>query len=426
MHPARGSRRQIIPLRSGVREPGLPGRSRVRSALLLIGIATWLTSTTAGRVEPDHGQTASQAEGPEFRGFLRLTDFYNTPSPLPAGKPGELIRSEAFDEYQLPLGVSAFRILYHSRSANGEDVAASGVVLVPDEPPPTGGWPVIAWAHGFTGTARRCAPSLMRNLHEGPFLSMYVKLGYAVVATDYAGLGTNFRNAFIDMQSNGTDVINAIAASRAAVPQLGPKWVAVGEAEGGLAVLGVAELEGEIRDPHYLGSITVLGVADVKEISEQIAEGNWPGKLVFLAYGVQTLYPGFQVNEMLAQKALILYHQVENACTTTSANSEVPANVVLKPNWENNNFIQQFFARNTVGRRPAYGPLLIISSDAGPVVGRTMTARVVARMCKQRDVVQFHKYQSSESARVLGDSVQDQLTWIQARFAGRPASNNCH
>ena len=128
----------------------------------------------------------------------------------------------------------------------------------------------------------------------------------------------------------------------------------------------------------------------------------------------------------LTQKALVLYHQIENACTTTSTNSEVPANMVLKPNWENNNFIQQFFARNTVGRRPAYGPLLIISRDAGPVVGRTMTAQAVARMCKQRDVVQFHKYKSAESARVLGDSVPDQLAWIQARFAGRPASNNCH
>ena len=100
-------------------------------------------------------------------------------------------------------------------------MAASGAIFAPDEPPPVGGWPVIAWAHGFTGTARRCAPSLMRNLNEGPFLSMYVKLGYAVVAADYAGLGTNFRNASVDMQSNAADVIYSIAASHAAVPHLG-------------------------------------------------------------------------------------------------------------------------------------------------------------------------------------------------------------
>ena len=167
---------------------------------------------------------------------LPLTKFYDTPHPLPAGKPGELIRSEPFDEYELPPEVSAVRILYHSRSASGEDVATSGVVLIPSEKkPPAGGWPVIAWAHGATGVARPCAPSLMRNIGHGPLLSMYVNLGYAVVATDYTGLGTNFRNAFLDAQSNATDVIGSVSAARAAVPQLGARWIVMGEGEGSLA-----------------------------------------------------------------------------------------------------------------------------------------------------------------------------------------------
>jgi Secretory lipase len=121
-----------------------------------------------------------------------------------------------------------------------------------------------------------------------------------------------------------------------------------------------------------------------------------------------------------------MYRQIENACAVTSTDSEVPANQMLKPNWKDNGFMQQFFARNTIGKKPTYGPLLIISSDADPMVRAGMTAQAVARMCKQRTVVQFHQYQSAEFARVLGDSVIDQLTWIQARFAGRPASSNCH
>src|ERR1019366_5495868 len=130
-----------------------------------------------------------QTAAPGKRRALPLTKFYDTPHPLPAGKPGELIRSEPFEEYEIPLSVSAVRILYHSRSAAGDDVAASGVVLIPyEKKPPAGGWPILAWAHGATGVARSCAPSLMRNIGHGPFLSMYVNLGYAVVATDYAGL----------------------------------------------------------------------------------------------------------------------------------------------------------------------------------------------------------------------------------------------
>src|ERR1700687_3605157 len=141
-----------------------------------------------------HAQAPATVRRSEMVRDLPITKFYNTPFPFPAGTPGALIRSQAIEQYDIPYSVSAVRILYHSRSARGEDVAASGVVLFPYEKrPPAGGWPVIAWAHGSTGVARRCAPSLMRNIGYGPFLAMYVNMGYAVVATGYTRLGHRFR-----------------------------------------------------------------------------------------------------------------------------------------------------------------------------------------------------------------------------------------
>lgn len=397
---------------------------RVSRALLLLGISTGLTPIAAV-AGPSQDQTEPQAERSEFRRLLPLTPFYSTSSPLPEGRPGELIRSEEFDEYQLSEGVNATRILYHSRSGSGADVASSGVVLTPDRPPPPGGWPVIAWAHGFTGTARHCAPSLMRNLNQGPFLSMYVNLGYAVVATDYAGLGTEFRNASVDMQSNASDVIYSVAAARSAVPQMGRRWVALGEAMGGLAALAVAEQESEIRDPGYLGSIAVSGVADARDLYEQMAKTNSPAPLLFLVYGIQTLYPRFQAEQIVTEKALALYRQIENSCALPSADSASPANQILKPGWEGDGFVQKFLDRNAIGKKRAYGPMLVISSEADPA-SASLTAGAVSRLCAHGDLVQFHTYPNSEVAGVLGDSVRDQLTWIQARFAGRPASSNCH
>lgn len=403
-----------------MRKTGFACCARLGWAVFLFVVATGsvLAAFAQGPTEPPR-------ERREFRSLLPLTAFYSTPSPLPPGRPGELIRSDEFYEYQLPEGVSASRILYHSRSASGADVAASGVVLTPDQSPPPGGWPVIAWAHAFTGVARQCAPSLMRNLNEGPFLSMYVKLGYAVVATDYTGLGTDFRNAAIDMQSNAADVIYSIAAARAAVPQLGRKWIAMGESAGGLAALAIAGLESGIRDPDYLGAIAVSGVADAKEFYEQVARANSLEPLLFLAYGVQTLDPRFQASQILSKEALAPYSLIERSCAGTASGPEVPASQMLRPGWEDNDFVRRFFARNTLGQKPAYGPLLIISSYADPAVRMGMTLRAVTRMCKQHDTVQFHQYQGSDFAAVLGDSVRDQLTWIQARFAGRRPSGNC-
>ena len=356
---------------------------------------------------------------------LPLTAFYDVPTPLPAGRPGQLIRSAPFSEYALPPEVSAVRILYHSRSASGEDVVTSGVVLVPEGAPPPGGWPVIAWAHGFSGAARQCAPSLMRNVYYGPFLSMYVRLGYAVVATDYTGLGTNFRNAVMDMQSNARDVIYSIPAAQAAAPQLGRRWIALGDSQGGSAAVSIAETEPDVADPNYLGGIAISGIADRRDLSQRLVQEPSPRALVFLAYAIKTVYPQFQVSDMLTEKALPLYQQAENACALAGAGAELSAGEMLKPDWQNNQFVQKFFVRNTLGQKPARGPLLVISGEADPAVPIALTRQAVAQLCQQRDVVQFNSYPDLDPENVLGASVRDQMAWIQGRFAGSPAPSNC-
>ncbi len=141
--------------------------------VLLCALALLASSAALAQTSPNMPSRKFAHAAPA----LPLTDFYATPEPLPPGKPGELIRSEPSYDYRLFYEISAVRILYHSRSANGQDVAVSGVVLLPDKPPPPGGWPIIAWAHEFTGSARQCAPSLITNLNDGPLLSMYVGLG---------------------------------------------------------------------------------------------------------------------------------------------------------------------------------------------------------------------------------------------------------
>jgi hypothetical protein len=347
-----------------------------------------------------------------------LTKFYDTPNPLPRGRPGDLIRKEDFDEYDLSSGVLAVRILYYSRSAGGADVAASGVVLYPEGNAPPGGWPVIAWAHGLSGVARQCAPSLSRNLQHGPFLSMYVNLGYAVVATDYTGLGTNFRNAFSDMRSNAADVIYSIPAARAAVPQLGSRWLAMGTDEGSLAVAAVAESEYSLRDQNYLGGIIISGLTDLQDGYERPDAGA----LLFLAYGAKTIYPEFDGEGLFSGKGLALWPRVEHECGEPEIGMKRAPSDIVKPNWQNNWFVKQYFDRNRAGQVPAYGPLLAVTSEADSS-GRT--AQVIARMCKQGDRVQLEKYAAADSGSVIGESVRDQIAWIQGRFAGRPAPSNC-
>ena len=378
-----------------------------------------------GLFPPEEAMAQAQAGQASKRSIPRnfpLTKFYDTADPLPPGEAGELIRSMEFDAYDLPLHVAAVRILYHSRSANGKDVASSGVVLFPDKQPQPGGWPVIVWAHDWNGVARQCAPSLTRNLQHGTFLSMYVNVGYAVVASDFAGLGTHFRHAFADMQSSAWDVIYALPAARRAVPQLGLRWIAMGTGQGGATAVSVAELEHDIRDSNYLGTIALSGVADLQDTYEPSASLS-SSRVLFLAYGIKTVYPQFEAADLLPDQGLPLFREIDQECSETSAQQRTSAASILKPNWERNAFVQEYFKRNQLGLRPADAPLLLVDSANDP---STMeSTKIVMRLCRQGDRVQFEKYAEYDPGRVIGDSVRDQMAWIQARFANASAPSNC-
>jgi Secretory lipase len=356
---------------------------------------------------------------------LPLTKFYDTPDPLPFGPPGELIRSEPFYEYLLPYTVSAVRILYHSRSAHEKDVVVSGVVLLPRGAAPPGGWPIIAWAHDLTGSARQCGPSLLKTLNEGPLLSMYVGLGYAVVASDYAGLGTDFPYAVLDVPSNAQDVINSVAAARAAMPQLGSKWLVAGYGHGSRIAISVAEAIQKNVDSNYLGAIGILGVADPPEFYGHLAQGSSYSMLVFLAQGIKNQYAEFRVDDMLTEKGMALYKYLSERCEATS--EQAPnSNELLKAGWQNNPYIKEFFSRNALGRKPAFSPLLLISGETDGDVPSALTVDIVSRLCQRKDRVLFVNYPGLNASAVLGNSVGEQVSWIRARFSGRPAPSNCH
>jgi hypothetical protein len=396
------------------------GTRRCSLAIALLCLFAMLTSRAIGQT---HAKTSTRRSD-LFRP-LPLTKFYDTLHPLPPGKPGDLIRSTEFDEYNLPPEVNAIRLLYHSRTSEGRDVAVSGVILFPDTKPPIGGWPVVAWAHSWTGVARSCAPSLTRNLQHGPFLAMYVHLGYAVVATDYAGLGTAFRSAFADTSSNAWDVISSIAAARHALPQLGPRWIAMGTGEGGMAVVGVAELESAIHDSNYLGSVAISRLGDLQNLYAR--ESALTYKLpLFLAYGIKTAYPQFEVKDMLTPEAISLYQKISRECTEgeeDDAGQKWSATAMLKPGWANNPFVQQYFARNPLGAKPSSAPLLVIASEDDPTINET--GKIVARLCHHGEQVQFEKFSELDFGRVIGDSARDQMSWIQSRFANAAPRSNC-
>jgi pimeloyl-ACP methyl ester carboxylesterase len=392
-----------------------------RSLLAIVALLACAKSSRAQRVNnAKHGHPSNS---------LSITEFYDVARPLAPGRAGELIRSERSNQYSLPYELSALRILYHSRTSRDEDVAVSGVVIIPDGKPPAGGWPVIAWAHDFKGMARQCAPSLMRNLGIGPLLAMYANLGYAVVATDYAGLGSDSGASVVDMRSNALDVTYAAAAARSAVKEIGNKWIAVGAFQGALATIALAE--SDLRDANFLGSVATSGLADA-----QVAYGGpvpsagaarTPATqasimLLAVAESVKALHPDFQLSDMLKESAIAAYQRAAKTCGAEDRDLTVE---MLKPGWQSEKHVKQFMDDNSVDRRPTRVPILIIAGEQEQAVTADMTTKTVARMCQQGDRILFLKYPNLDASGAIGASAADQISWIKARFAGDAAPGNC-
>lgn len=387
-------------------------RRRLKAAALC-----WLPSTLLSLLLTSPLALGQRAGHSRSRRALPVTRFYETPSTLPAGQAGHLIRSEPTDDYDLPHGLSATRILYHSRSGDGRDVPASAVILVPDRKPPGDGFPVLAWAHPFTGAARRCAPSLQRNLVNGPFLTMYGKLGYAVVAPDYAGLAANGRNAVMDIESNANDVIYAVAAARTAVPQLGRRWLVLGESMGAAAALAVAEQESKFHDSEFLGSVAI---GDIAELQPSFPKQSARTAALF-AYAVKTIYPDAQVRDILTDAGLAIYQRIEESCDNADLEPQ-PAASALRPNWESHTSVKQFLERNQLGAVKAGGPLFVLGYEGS--AHSATSAHTVDQLCERGDRVEYRQYAVSPGT-LLGSTVRDQMAWIQDRFAGRPAPSTC-
>lgn len=374
--------------------------------------------------------TLREAERMDRVEALPRTAFYATPKDAAAGEPGTLLRQEAFSGYSQPSGTRAVRILYRSTDGAGRPVVTSGVVLIPAGEAPAGGWPVIAWAHGTSGTARACAPSLMKDVYYGDSgLWTMLKAGFAIVATDYHGLGTAGAHQYLNLDAQAHDVIYSVAAARRAVPELGARWVVDGHSQGGATAWRVATLEASLDDPDYLGAVSVSGSASLRDLIENI-DGSHGGQyyLTYMAFGIQASYPKFRPDQFLTARALRHYRSATTqGCWYLGYYlfSREPHESMLRPDWQHNPWVARFLHQAREGEQRLNRPILVLAGDADRTVPIAGERRVAQRACRVGSAVEFKSYPGLDHHPTMVQSVPDQLAWIRERFAGRSPPSNC-
>ncbi len=409
-----------------------PRAVAVRRALVAVAVVVAPVLADGIDVRAD-GLPCDQYD-PTCANALPRSSFYDAPSPLPPGPAGQLIRSERMvSGYQLPPGFGAVRILYRSRGAEGRSVAVSGVVLTPPGVPPPGGWPVVAYAHGTSGVATDCAPSLMTDLYHGSQLISLVRAGFAVVASDYAGLGGPGHHELLDKEIQARNVVDALPAARHAVPQLSRRWVAYGHSQGGTAVLGVAELMRRQPDRGYLGTVATSPASDLAAVLERTATDPYAAGFVALVVaGARAADPHLPVDRILTPTAAQRLPIVEHACLNAviGAYADLTDAALVEPGFARERHLARYL-RSSEPRPVVRGPLFVAQGDADTLIPPAATDGLAARYCARHVDIEYRRYPGLAHDTVGGSlgiddgAMPDIVAWIAARFAGAPTAPTC-
>lgn len=260
-------------------------KASIAATMSLIALSGMGGVATAQSAAPAPSGPQSSASALVNRG-----EPMRTPAPF-AGKPvdsglkigavpakaGALMNTVPLDPaVSLTAAGQQFRFSYSTTNQHGAVAPSTGAVFFPKGKAPADGWPVLAWAHGTVGLADQCTPSMNpRSQRDQDYLNHWLNQGYAIVASDYAGMGTEGLMSYLNGKSTAANVVDSVIAAQdlPAVKQGGQKlsrnWAVIGQSQGGGAALHVAlraTKRSQQANLNFLGTVATGAPAYVEEI----------------------------------------------------------------------------------------------------------------------------------------------------------------
>jgi alpha-beta hydrolase superfamily lysophospholipase len=295
---------------------------------------------------------------------------------------------------------------------------------------------VVAWAHGTTGVARKCAPSLYpRALGWIPGLNEMLARGYVIAATDYPGLGTQGIHPYMIGESEGRAVLDSVRAARhVAGARTSADFALWGHSQGGHAVLFAGELA-----RRYTPELRLHGVAAAAPAT-QLAElfradiSGPVGKILgtFALWSWSKLYD-IPLDNVVEEKMSLVFDAMAASCIDTTEQSLRLA--FREQALEREGFLtidvtqaqpwKKLMEENTPGRAPAGAPVFIAQGTMDVVVRPRVTAEFMRILCRQGTAVRFVGVPGGDHDASAAQGAAPAVEWIAARFAGETPPNDC-
>ncbi|MEU4842462.1 lipase family protein [Nocardia testacea] len=181
----------------------------------------------------------------------------------------------------------------------------------------------MSWEHATTGLGDSCAPSMVgSDSGSRTDQSHWLGQGYAIAATDYIGLGTDGVHSYLDGQAEAHAGIDMVRAARSVIPTISPRWVAIGQSQGGQAALFTAALATHYApELDYRGAVATAPATNISDmlslLTPQTADLGIPHVVMYASFvlrGLAASRPGLDVDSYLTPLGKQLVHEAENLC----------------------------------------------------------------------------------------------------------------
>ncbi|NVZ84910.1 alpha/beta fold hydrolase [Pseudomonas yamanorum] len=380
---------------------------------------------------------ASAAQTPVGDGGVPA--FYTWADKMPAS-PGQMLRSEPLTAAQsLAEAGQNIRILY--TSTDGIDprkhVVVSGALFLPKGTPPSGGWPLMAWAHGTVGSADVCAPSFTRRSpRDTRYLNYWLGQGYAVVATDYQGLGTPGLHPYGLTSPLAYGVLDSIRAVIAGGFELSKRVVVFGQSQGGRAAFATA-----VYAKDYAPELNIVGVVatgtpyaathktgDSAELEKARSSVVPTFAYNLLRLGTATLFdPSFNPADYLSARAMPAFGISQRGCLHAIEQRVVADGLTFNDSFKRS----PKAALDKVYRESAYPtlktdiPVFIGTGGKDQDVFVPGQKALVRDACKAGDRIEWHFYPELDHSATVNGSLADSTPFVRKAFAAELIPGNC-
>jgi len=361
--------------------------------------------------------------------------FYTPPSDYP-NKHGKVIwQRKAGGLSPIDGARSNTLLLYVSKTPAGDKTATSGVVSVPEGKAPKKGWPVITYAHGTTGAADPCAPSRVTASslvapyveYIDPELEDWIDAGYAVVQTDYQGLGTPGPHEYLIRQAEGRAVIDLVLAARRLNSDIGSKYLIAGHSQGGHAALSAAGLAQKYGNGIKLrGTVAFAPASQIAEQVDLLPSLTAPSGLSALAAlileGASSFDPAVDENALLNPEPLALFPQVEQTCLPQLVEPDsfggIAPSKLINEYADTGPLLNVLSAQNPAVKTTA--PIFIAQGTADTTVFPFLTNELANQLVAKGNDVDYQEYPGVTHGEIPSAAEPQTLEFFEQRL---PAGN---